>query len=100
MRRKDGVLTVTYLVAWEFPNYPETEKTGKLVLSVRYKLTDAGRYDLIRPLLEAHYPGRKLASPLEFLPGGLVLGVYLSPDKEGFGRVGGNFMLWSVGGAQ
>jgi hypothetical protein len=88
---------MAYLIIWELPKYPETE-TGaeRVVYSKRHHARTMLAYEDARAAIESVYPGRKVSSPLEFQPNALVLGVYLSPNKEGFGRIAGNFMLWGV----
>lgn len=53
-------------------------------------------YEDARKAIESVYPGRKIASPLESMAKCLVLGVYVSPRKDGNGRIAGNFQLWGV----
>jgi hypothetical protein len=88
---------MAYLIVWEFPNYPETE-TGaeKIVYSERHSAASMLAYEDARQAIESVYPKRRIASPLEFMANGLVLGVYVSPNRKGLGRIAGNFQLWSV----
>lgn len=87
---------MAYLIVWEFPNYPDTDKDARIVIAQRHHARSMLAYEDVRQVLELQYPGKEISSPLGFLPNGLVLGVYLSPNKEGLGRIAGNFQLWSV----
>jgi hypothetical protein len=87
---------MAYLIVWEFPKYPDTDTDARVVISKCHTASRMLEYSAVRAALEEQYPGFEISSPLGFLPGGLVLGVYLSPNKEGQGRIGGNFQLWSV----
>lgn len=54
-------------------------------------------YGAIRLFLTELFPNHMIASPLEDMPpGGRVLGVYVSPNKEGVGRIDHNFQQWAV----
>lgn len=88
---------MAYLIVWELPNYPQTE-TGdeRIVYSKRISSQSMLAYEDARKAIENVYPGRKVASPLEHLSNCLVLGVYISPNKQGYGRIAGNFQTWGV----
>lgn len=88
---------MAYLIVWELPNYPHTE-TGveKIVYSKRHHARTMLPYEDAHAAIESVYPNRKIASPLDTMPNGLILMVYLSPNREGLGRIAGNFLLWSV----
>ena len=54
-------------------------------------------YGVMRFALEQRYPGRTIKSPMEkFEKGDTVVSVYLSPDKNGVGRID-KFYEWLVG---
>jgi hypothetical protein len=94
--RQRWVNKMAYLIVWEFPNYPDTDTDARIVISKRHTASRMLEFSAVRAALEAKYSGFEISSPLGFLPKGLILGVYLSPNKAGEGRIGGNFQLWSV----
>jgi len=55
-------------------------------------------YPAIRKFLEQLYPNKPIASPLEDLPtNSHIVTVYVSPNKQGHGRINYNFQQWGVG---
>lgn len=85
---------MAYLICAEYPNYPDTT-TSRNVVSKRYPQKPP-EYADVRAALEKVYPGKQVYSPLDHCPGGTVLAAYISPNKEGEGRIVWNFQLWSV----
>jgi len=83
-----------YLIIDEYPDYPNTDRYNRVVTE---RVKGSLNYAMIRPVLERVYPGRELKTPLEHGgPGFIILGVYLSPRKNGVGRIVCNFEMWAV----
>lgn len=56
-------------------------------------------YERVRAAVAAAYPGAAVFSPLESPPAGaapVFLDAYLSDNRDGAGRVGGNFQEWAA----
>lgn len=54
-------------------------------------------FGTIREFLRNAYPGAAIASPLESMPaGGRSVVVYVSPRRDGVGRMRYGFQLWGI----
>jgi hypothetical protein len=83
------------------PFYLTASAYGSMVRTERVpasKLTEAGGYERQRELLERAFPGWLLASPLDPYPRGAVeckvVAVFISPNKNGVGRMASDVKLW------
>lgn len=85
---------MAYLICMAHPDYPNTD-VSSIVVSQRYP-KKAPEYADVKAALEKVYPGKTVYNPLEHCRGGLVHSAYLSPNKQGEGRIVWNFQLWSV----
>ena len=89
-------VTVTYLIITRCDDYPVTD-TGTSIVSATRHPSKPMEYSSIRERLEQLYPGRTIASPLDWMPNGIVHLVYLSPNRNGEVRTIDKFQLWAVG---
>ncbi len=79
-----------YIVGFRFGN----EQLFSVPMRGKYKTFS---YPTVRNLLEEKYPGRTVYSPLETAKGKfMVVAVWVSPSKDGTGRIEQQFHEWAV----
>ena len=86
-----------WLIAWEFPDYPATDTPASVLRGAQPHPAHGVDAVQARAMLERLYPGRRVYSPLEHWPDGMVVSVYVSPNRRGEGRAFSNFCLYSIG---
>ncbi len=73
----------------------QCKESGQVLSATKHALAQP-MYEYVRAKLTAMFPGHDVFDPLTSCPGGRIMIVYTSRQKNGVGRSGSQFTLWAV----